>query len=53
MDGIQKTVHEGLKHLANKVAEGLYGEDDDAFQDNVARKAFLEDLEDEVTGKTY
>ena len=51
MDGIQKTVHDGLAHLADKVRSGLYGKDDDAFQDDTARDAFLEDLQDEVEGK--
>ena len=50
MDGIQKTVYDGLKYLANKVAEGSYGEGDNIFQ-HTARDAFLEDLEDEVIGK--
>ena len=50
MDGIQKTVHDGLICLANKVAAGVYGEDDDAFQD-VKRKAFYDDLMDEVENK--
>ena len=51
MDGIQKTVNSGLIYLANKVADGAYGEDDDAFQNDTDREAFLEDLEDEVVGK--
>ena len=53
MDGIQKTVSLGLTYLAGKVAEGAYGNDDDAFQDDLIRDAFMEDLEDEVIGKTY
>ncbi len=51
MDGIQKTVHNGLKHLATKVAEGRYGEGDDAFQHVLDEAAFLEDLQDEVIGQ--
>lgn len=51
MDGIQKTVCEGLKHLANKVEEGFYGINDDAFQEKTNREVFLDDLDDEVTGK--
>lgn len=51
MDGIQKTVRLGLKYLATKVADGAYGEDDDAFQDDAVVEAFLEDLQDEVLGK--
>lgn len=51
MDGIQKTVSLGLRYLATKVADGAYGDDDDAFQDDVVEEAFLEDLEDEVLGK--
>ena len=53
MDGIQKTVSMGLAYLATKVAEGAYGDDDTAFQDDLVRDAFMEDLEDEVIGKTY
>lgn len=51
MDGIQKTVSLGLTYLANKVREGAYGDDDEAFQDDTVRAAFLEDLQDEVIGK--
>ncbi len=51
MDGIQKTVSLGLTYLATKVADGAYGDDDDAFQDDSQKDAFLEDLEDEVLGK--
>lgn len=51
ISGIQKTVVEGLRYLANKVAEGFYGEGDDAFQDDLGREAFMEDFEDEVIGK--
>jgi len=53
MDGIQKTVSLGLHYLATKVAEGAYGDDDDAFQNDLVRDAFIEDLEDEVISKTY
>ena len=53
MDGIQKTVSEGLRYLATKVADGAYGDDDEAFQDEIVEKAFLEDLEDNVIGKMY
>jgi hypothetical protein len=51
MDGIQKTVHEGLKYLATKVAEGAYGQDDEAFQDEIVAQAFLDDMHDEVLDK--
>lgn len=51
MDGIQKTVSDGLRYLATKVAEGAYGEDDEAFQDEDIVEAFLEDLSDNVTDK--
>ena len=51
MDGIQKTVHMGLIDLAGKVADGAYGDNDDAFQDDSVRAAFLEDLSDNVTDK--
>lgn len=51
MGGIQETVSKGLSYLATKVAEGAYGESDDAFQDDSQKDAFLEDLEDEVLGK--
>ena len=53
MDGIQKTVSLGLRYLATKVEDGTYGNDDDAFGDDIVREAFLEDLEDEVIDKTY
>lgn len=52
MDGIQKTVSQGLRYMANKVEEGAYGEGDDAFEDELAKDAFLEDLEDNVISKT-
>lgn len=51
MSGIQQTVSNGLKYLATKVANGAYGEGDEAFQDDSQKDAFLEDLEDEVLGK--
>ena len=51
MDGIQKTVNLGLIYLAGKVANGAYGNDDDAFEDDSVREAFLEDLQDEVLSK--
>jgi len=51
MGGIQQTVAEGLRYLAAKVAEGAYGEEDEAFQHNDSAKAFLEDLQDEVIDK--
>lgn len=50
--GIQKTVSDGLRYLANKVEEGAYGTDDEAFQNDYDREAFMADLE-EVIGKTY
>lgn len=49
-NGIQETVRLGLINLARKVNEGLYGENDNAFDDS-AYDAFLEDLEDEVIAK--
>lgn len=52
MDGVQKTVVLGLRYLANKVEEGVYEVDDNAFGTESTMKAFLEDLEDEVIGKT-
>lgn len=53
MDGIQKAVHEGLRYLTGKVADGAYGEDDDAFQseDDAVAQAFLDDLHDHVIDK--
>ena len=51
MDGIQKTVYEGLRYLATNVADGAYGEDDDAFQDEDLAQAFLNDMHDEVLDK--
>lgn len=51
MDGMQKTVNLGLTYLATKVAEGAYGEGDEAFQDDSQVNAFLEDFEDEVISK--
>ena len=51
MSGIQTTVSKGLRYLANKVEDGFYGEGDNAFQDETTREAFLEDIDDYVTGK--
>lgn len=51
MDGIQKTVSNGLRYLATKVADGAYGEGDDAFRDEDIAEAFLSDLHDEVLDK--
>jgi len=53
MSGIQKTVVDGLRYLANKVSEGTYGEGDEAFQNDYDREAFMEDLDEEVIDKTY
>ena len=39
VDGIQKTVSDGLRYLANKVAEGSYGTGDEAFQNDYDREA--------------
>ena len=50
MDGIQKTVCLGLRNLARKVEEGLYGQGDD-FSDEDSQQAFLDDLHDEVIDK--
>ena len=38
MDGIQKTVAAGLRYMAGKVEEGLYGTDDNAFQEEGEQK---------------
>lgn len=51
MGGIQETVVLGLQNMARKVDEGLYGEDDDAFNTEDSWKAFLDDLQDEVLMK--
>lgn len=52
-DGIQETVRQGLVYLAGKVAEGAYGEGDDAFggEDDELGQAFLEDMHDHVIDK--
>lgn len=47
MDGIQESVALGLRNLARKVEEGLYGKGDNAFED-CAAQAFLDDMHDEV-----
>ena len=51
MDGIQKTVHEGLMLLAKNVANGVYGENDDAFQDEDLAEQFLNDIHDNILDK--
>ncbi len=54
MDGIQKSVALGLKYLAQKVEDGAYGKDDNAFDDDENggyAQAFLNDLHDEVIDK--
>ncbi len=55
MDGIQKTIALGLRNLARKVEEGLYGEGDGAFDDDNGEggsaQAFLDDMHDEVLDK--
>lgn len=53
MDGIQKTVHEGLLFLAEKVKDGAYGIDDVAFNDpnDSDAEAFLSDMHDHVIDK--
>ena len=51
MDGIQKTVNEGLVYLATKVHDGAYGKGDEAFQDEDAAQAFLDDMHDNVIDK--
>ncbi len=52
MEGIQKTVALGLRNIARKVEEGLYGSNDDAFDDDAGdggdAQAFLDALHDEV-----
>jgi len=50
MDGIQLTVYEGLRFLANRVKDGHYGKDDHAFEDD-SRAVFIEDVNDEVLDK--
>lgn len=50
-DGIQETVRLGLLGLAERVADGLYGDSDNAFQGDDERDEFLNDLQDEVIGK--
>lgn len=50
MNGIQKTVSDGLTYLATKVADGAYGDGDDAF-DDTTKEAFLDDLCDNVLDK--
>lgn len=53
MDGIQKTVHLGLLQLAQNVADGKYGRDDDCFagpEDKCAHE-FLSDMHDKVIDK--
>lgn len=51
ISGVQKTVHSGLIYLATKVAEGAYGEGDEAFQDEGLAQVFLDDMHDEVLDK--
>ncbi len=53
MDGIQKAVALGLKYLADRVENGVYGEGDDAFggEDDCDGQAFLSDMHDEVIDK--
>ncbi len=54
-EGVQETVRLGLKLLARKVEEGVYGEGDDAFDENEddggSAQVFLNDLHDEVLDK--
>ena len=52
MNGIQKTVCLGLRHLADEVEKGVYGTGDDAFDNDdgeggVAEK-FLHDIHDHI-----
>ena len=55
MDGIQKTVCLGLRYLAQRVEDGAYGHNDEAFDDGGGEgseaQAFLDDLTDEVISK--
>ncbi len=51
ISGIQKTVNNGLRYLAEKVADGAYGEGDEAFQDEDVAQAFLNDIHDNVLDK--
>lgn len=50
MDGIQKSVHDGLLRLAEKVKNGKYGLGDDTFagEDDELGQSFLSDMHDEV-----
>ena len=55
MDGTQKTVCLGLRYLAQKVEDGAYGIDDNAFDDDGGEggvaQTFLDDLHDEIIDK--
>lgn len=55
MDGIQKTICLGLRYLAQKVEDGAYGIDDNAFDDDNdaggAAQAFLDDMHDNIIDK--
>lgn len=55
MDGLQKTVHEGLMFLASQVKDGRYGIDDLAFNDDNGEggvaQCFLDDMHDHVIDK--
>ena len=53
MDGVQKTVYLGLLLMADKVKDGDYGVDDEAFRgdEDCDGLQFLADMCDEVTGR--
>ncbi len=53
MDGIQKTVALGLREMAQRVEDGKYGIDDDAFtgDEDCDSLEFLNDMHDEVIDK--
>ncbi len=42
MEGIQKTVYEGIQDILNKVSDGFYGQNDDEF----SKDAMRDDIED-------
>ena len=42
MEGIQKTVYEGIQDILSKIGDGAYGRDDDEF----SKDAMRDDIED-------
>ena len=53
MDGIQKTMYDGLIAMADKIEAGVYGIGDDCCQgdDDCDGNKFCSDMCDEVMGK--